>query len=271
MAFQCRRPIRVQIRGFCKNLEKKLDSLSDRTEVLESTVEELKKDLARNGAEIQVLRKDEQGFPEKVQQLENNSGKNNLRLLNVPEVIVQLMTSDVGGEAFKRVGMLTLVPVPSWMLEGHLCDCTSQCYRDTMALLQIRPWLVFTTLMILFQLATSVPALDRSLRHSEGIFTNDFSKIRSEIAMKKIINDLLGTQKRSLIKTNLPSLVNMDISEKEDGNQFQEFCFMWLYQSLINNDSLSNGDAMEAAQISHKSFCPKLAQLIAELSDELSA
>ncbi|KAJ1217083.1 hypothetical protein NDU88_004678 [Pleurodeles waltl] len=75
----------AEIRLACESLEKKIDLLSLRTQALEESVETMQEDLRRNKEEIQQLKGTEQDLQEKLEYLENNSRRNNLRILNVLE------------------------------------------------------------------------------------------------------------------------------------------------------------------------------------------
>ncbi|KAJ1106047.1 hypothetical protein NDU88_003450 [Pleurodeles waltl] len=75
----------AEIRSACESLEKKIDLLAQRTQALEELVEIVRDDLRKNKEEIQQLKGTQQELHEKLEYLENNSRRNNLRILNVPE------------------------------------------------------------------------------------------------------------------------------------------------------------------------------------------
>ncbi|KAG6927006.1 secretin [Chelydra serpentina] len=65
-----------------------------------------------------------------------------------------------------------------------------------------------------------------------------------------------------LIHTDLPRA-------HETGSSHDDFCFMWLYQSFLN-DSLSESDAREATQMTGQYICPASKPLIEEMKEEVS-
>ncbi|KAJ1204438.1 hypothetical protein NDU88_008216 [Pleurodeles waltl] len=71
----------AEIRLSCDSLEKKIDLLALRTQALEESVETMREDLRK----IQQLKGTERDLQEKLEHLENNSRRNNLRILNVLE------------------------------------------------------------------------------------------------------------------------------------------------------------------------------------------
>ncbi|KAJ1089882.1 hypothetical protein NDU88_003025 [Pleurodeles waltl] len=75
----------AEIRLACESLEKKIDLLALGTQAFEESVETMREDLRRNKEEIQQLKGTERDLQEKLEYLENNSRRNNLRILNVPE------------------------------------------------------------------------------------------------------------------------------------------------------------------------------------------
>ncbi|KAJ1184849.1 hypothetical protein NDU88_001646 [Pleurodeles waltl] len=75
----------AEIRLAWVSLEKKIDLLALRTQALEESVETMREDLRRNKEEIQQLKGTERDLQDKFEYLENNSRRNNLRILNVPE------------------------------------------------------------------------------------------------------------------------------------------------------------------------------------------
>ncbi|KAJ1198966.1 hypothetical protein NDU88_002804 [Pleurodeles waltl] len=72
-------------REACETLEKKLELLSLRTQALEATVGTMKEEIEVHKVDIQALKDSEQALQNKLEQLGNNSRRNNLRLLHVPE------------------------------------------------------------------------------------------------------------------------------------------------------------------------------------------
>ncbi|KAJ1161172.1 hypothetical protein NDU88_001659 [Pleurodeles waltl] len=58
---------------------------SNKTQALEESVETMREDLRKNKEEIQQQKGTERDLQEKLEYLENNSRRNNLRILNVPE------------------------------------------------------------------------------------------------------------------------------------------------------------------------------------------
>ncbi|MEE6498558.1 hypothetical protein FKM82_003153 [Ascaphus truei] len=116
-------------------------------------------------------------------------------------------------------------------------------------------------LSVLFPFSASLPALEsRFQRHADGLFTSELSKMKNDVAMRNYINSLL-TSKRSNTE---PRFVN---SSEEGDHTFEEVCFIWLYQTFLN-DSLSDNDALEATQRSSRSICPAVGHLIASLSED---
>ncbi|KAJ1144222.1 hypothetical protein NDU88_010523 [Pleurodeles waltl] len=75
----------VEIRGLCEDLGKKIDDLAGRTAALEEEVEELKVVVEENKEQIRCLKEGETGVMAKMESLENNLRRNNLRFLRVPE------------------------------------------------------------------------------------------------------------------------------------------------------------------------------------------
>ncbi|KAJ1120671.1 hypothetical protein NDU88_008833 [Pleurodeles waltl] len=75
----------AEIREACEALERKLDLLSLRTQDLEDTVEAIKDELEVHKVDIQALKDSEQALQSKLEQLENSSRRNNLRVLHVLE------------------------------------------------------------------------------------------------------------------------------------------------------------------------------------------
>ncbi|KAJ1191690.1 hypothetical protein NDU88_001006 [Pleurodeles waltl] len=74
-----------EIREACEALEKKFDSLMERIQALEETVGGMKEELKHHKEEIRDLNEKEQGLQARMEQLENYSCRNNIRLLKFPE------------------------------------------------------------------------------------------------------------------------------------------------------------------------------------------
>ncbi|KAJ1127667.1 hypothetical protein NDU88_006062 [Pleurodeles waltl] len=72
-------------REACGALEKKLDLLVLRTQALEEAVGEMRVEISDHKKYIDLLKGNEQALQSKLERLENNSRRNNLRVLNVPE------------------------------------------------------------------------------------------------------------------------------------------------------------------------------------------
>ncbi|XP_051633104.1 uncharacterized protein LOC127466396 isoform X1 [Manacus candei] len=102
---------------------------------------------------------------------------------------------------------------------------------------------------------------ERSQRHSDGLFTSEYSKMRGNAQVQKFIQNLMGRKRSS------PGPVNTDVQEREGENSPAELCFLWLYQSFLNN-SLSDRDAWEAAAISSRYVCPISKPLVADMKED---
>ncbi|KAJ1115433.1 hypothetical protein NDU88_003657 [Pleurodeles waltl] len=74
-----------EIRGLCETLGEKIDEFAGRTASLEEEVGDLRTAVERNKVEIQSLRTGEESVLSKLESLENNKRRNNLRFLKVPE------------------------------------------------------------------------------------------------------------------------------------------------------------------------------------------
>ncbi|KAJ1139187.1 hypothetical protein NDU88_005564 [Pleurodeles waltl] len=74
-----------EIREPCEVLEKMFDLLTARTQALEATMGSMKEELRLHKEEIWVSKGNERELQIKLEQLENSSQRNNLRLLKVPE------------------------------------------------------------------------------------------------------------------------------------------------------------------------------------------
>ncbi|KAJ1116493.1 hypothetical protein NDU88_004703 [Pleurodeles waltl] len=83
--FLTSRANQAEIKFACESLEKKIDLLALQTQALEESVETMREDLRKNKEEIQQLKGMGRDLQEKLEYLENNSRRNNLRILNVPE------------------------------------------------------------------------------------------------------------------------------------------------------------------------------------------
>ncbi|XP_025054322.1 uncharacterized protein LOC102387583 [Alligator sinensis] len=164
------------------------------------------------------------------------------------------------------------------------------------------------------QLVKSLMGLnERYQRHADGIFTSELSKMRGNTQVQKLIKSLVG-YKRSVpepsgaegqleetgfinqaendldskeiftkLKAFLHHVQSLRGSDKEDGSQgfisiaipgkyesdshYNDFCFMWLYQSFLN-DSGSDSSAREAAQVTSQYICPASKQLTAKNDEE---
>ncbi|KAJ1105518.1 hypothetical protein NDU88_002924 [Pleurodeles waltl] len=75
----------VEIRGLCEDLGKKIDDLAGRTAALEEEVGELRVVVEENREQIRCLKEGETGVMAKMESLENNLRRNNLRLFRVPK------------------------------------------------------------------------------------------------------------------------------------------------------------------------------------------
>ncbi|XP_019375346.1 PREDICTED: uncharacterized protein LOC109299218 [Gavialis gangeticus] len=165
------------------------------------------------------------------------------------------------------------------------------------------------------QLVKSLMGLNqRYQRHADGMFTSELSKMRGNAQVQKLIKSLVG-YKRSVpepsgpgqleetgfinqaendldskeiltkLKAFLHHVQSLRGCDKEDGSQgfisqaipgksesdshYNDFCFMWLYQSFLN-DSGSDSNAREAAQVTSQYICPASKQQTATKNDEES-
>ncbi|KAJ1124762.1 hypothetical protein NDU88_003211 [Pleurodeles waltl] len=75
----------ADIRGLCEDLGKKIDDLAGRTTALEQEVGELRMVVEDNKEQIRYLKEGEAGVMAKMESLENNQRRNNLRFLRVPK------------------------------------------------------------------------------------------------------------------------------------------------------------------------------------------
>ncbi|KAJ1083090.1 hypothetical protein NDU88_003250 [Pleurodeles waltl] len=74
--------------GSCRDIKRAIDCTAFlKPEALEESVETMREDLRKNKEEIQQLKGTERDQQEKLEYLENNSRRNNLRILNVPEEV----------------------------------------------------------------------------------------------------------------------------------------------------------------------------------------
>ncbi|PKU32444.1 glucagon family neuropeptides-like [Limosa lapponica baueri] len=101
----------------------------------------------------------------------------------------------------------------------------------------------------------------RSQRHSDGLFTSEYSKMRGNAQVQKFIQNLMGRKRSS------PGPVNTDVQGREKENSHEELCFMWLYQSFLNT-SHSDSDAREAAAITSQYVCPISKHLVADMKED---
>ncbi|KAJ1201299.1 hypothetical protein NDU88_005112 [Pleurodeles waltl] len=92
-------------------------------EALEESVETMREDLRRNKEEIQQLKGTERYLQEKLEYLENNSRRNNLRILNVPQ--------GVEGSDLKRyiVSLIKKV-IPLDETEDQIFNDIQRVHRD---------------------------------------------------------------------------------------------------------------------------------------------
>ncbi|KAJ1104175.1 hypothetical protein NDU88_001588 [Pleurodeles waltl] len=74
-----------EIREVCANLEKKIDGVMVRTQALEEAMGGMKEELVQHKGEIETLKRSELALKNRVEQMENYSRRNNLKLLKVPE------------------------------------------------------------------------------------------------------------------------------------------------------------------------------------------
>ncbi|KAJ1202404.1 hypothetical protein NDU88_006204 [Pleurodeles waltl] len=74
-----------EIREVCANLEKKIDGVMVRTQALEEAMGGMKEELVQHKGEIDTLKRSEQALKNRVEQMENYSRRNNLKLLKAPE------------------------------------------------------------------------------------------------------------------------------------------------------------------------------------------
>ncbi|KAJ1185762.1 hypothetical protein NDU88_002549 [Pleurodeles waltl] len=74
-----------EIRNLCEDLGKKIDDLAGRTAALEEEVGDLRVTVEENKEQIRGLKSGEAGVLAKLESLENNQRRNNLRFLRLPE------------------------------------------------------------------------------------------------------------------------------------------------------------------------------------------
>ncbi|KAJ1215402.1 hypothetical protein NDU88_003011 [Pleurodeles waltl] len=79
----------VEIRGPCEDLGKKIDDLAGRTAALEEEVGGLRVVVEENKEQVRCLKEGETGVMAKIESLENNLRRNNLRFLRVPEGLAE--------------------------------------------------------------------------------------------------------------------------------------------------------------------------------------
>uniref|UniRef100_A0A8C3L599 Glucagon / GIP / secretin / VIP family domain-containing protein n=1 Tax=Chrysolophus pictus TaxID=9089 RepID=A0A8C3L599_CHRPC len=70
---------------------------------------------------------------------------------------------------------------------------------------------------------------ERTQRHSDGLFTSEYSKMRGNAQVQKFIQNLMGRKRSN------PGLVKIEMQEKEKENSSEDLCYMWLYQSFLNS------------------------------------
>ncbi|KAJ1154771.1 hypothetical protein NDU88_007514 [Pleurodeles waltl] len=75
----------VEIRGLSEDLGKKIDDLAGRTAALEEEMGELRVAVEENKEQIRYLKEGETGVMAKMESMENNLSRNNLRFLRVLE------------------------------------------------------------------------------------------------------------------------------------------------------------------------------------------
>ncbi|KAJ1143859.1 hypothetical protein NDU88_010161 [Pleurodeles waltl] len=83
--FQTSNDNQVEVRGLCEDLGKKIDDLAGRAAAVEEEVGELRVMVEENKEQIRYLKVGETGVMAKMESLENNLRRNNLRFLRVPE------------------------------------------------------------------------------------------------------------------------------------------------------------------------------------------
>uniref|UniRef100_A0A8C3IIX2 Secretin n=1 Tax=Chrysemys picta bellii TaxID=8478 RepID=A0A8C3IIX2_CHRPI len=165
-------------------------------------------------------------------------------------------------------------------------------------------WQLVISVVVLSQLSATLPALERARRHADGVFNSELSKMNENAYVQKLVKSLVGLNQRyqrhsdgmftselskmrgnaqvqKLIKSLVgykrsdevdgsEGLIHTDIPRtRETGSSYDDFCFMWLYQSFLN-DSLSESDAREATQMTGQYICPASKPLIEEMKEEVS-
>ncbi|XP_052551639.1 secretin isoform X2 [Tympanuchus pallidicinctus] len=90
---------------------------------------------------------------------------------------------------------------------------------------------------------------ERTQRHSDGLFTSEYSKMRGNARVQKFIQNLMGRKRSN------SGLVKTEMQEKERESSNEDLCYMWLYQSFLNS-SHSDSDAKEAAAVTSRYICP---------------
>ncbi|KAJ1082491.1 hypothetical protein NDU88_002656 [Pleurodeles waltl] len=113
----------AEIRSACESLEKKIDLLAFKTQALEESVETMREDLRKNKEEIQQLKGTERDLQEKLEYLENNSRRNNLRILNVPEGVE-------GSDLKKCIVSLIKKVIPLDETEAQVINDIQRVHRD---------------------------------------------------------------------------------------------------------------------------------------------
>ncbi|KAJ1087814.1 hypothetical protein NDU88_000977 [Pleurodeles waltl] len=113
----------AEIRLACESLEKKIDLLALRTQALEESVETMREDLRKNKEEIQQLKGTERDLQEKFEYFENNSRRNNLRILNVPEGVE-------GSDLKKYIASPIKKVIPLDETEAQIINDIQRVHRD---------------------------------------------------------------------------------------------------------------------------------------------
>ncbi|KAJ1089047.1 hypothetical protein NDU88_002200 [Pleurodeles waltl] len=113
----------VEIRSACESLEKKIDLLVFRTQALEESVKTLSENVERNKEEIQLLKRTERDLQDKMEILENNSRRNNLRIFNIP---VGMEWSDLK----KYIATLIKKAVPTDASEAEILNDIHRVHQD---------------------------------------------------------------------------------------------------------------------------------------------
>ncbi|KAJ1104829.1 hypothetical protein NDU88_002238 [Pleurodeles waltl] len=113
----------AEIRSACESLKKKIDLLALRTQALEESVKTLSENVERNKEEIQLLKRTERDLLDKMEILENNSRRNNLRTLDIPEGME-------GSDLKKYIVTLIKKAVPTDASEAEIFNDIQRVHRD---------------------------------------------------------------------------------------------------------------------------------------------